>query len=377
MRAPGRPPPLECELRPRVRPRLGRCPLSTSRRPGPAPRVRAEIDADHAAASRHGLVRVDSCLIRTASRSSPPDRAPIKESERRRPFTTRDASRYCDASTRPPVSTSSSTTSRVDDRRCGSGSMARAALERRAVSLRTDSSPLQDPATRSATAGPSLPNAADDSAFSARHARSMRHQPQRGAAEHHDARWNRFQAAAKAETLGACRSAGATRTGLVGADGPPRAFQRFQCAGIAAHLPTVGDDAPGTQDIVRVRGPRARLGALDEVRETGFGRPASNGPPAPIGRIPAREREIRSTLTTSDGTAPAWVDERSPRVRVPRRGFRRRFTASSPERRIRVSSRASISARPMRATSPPRARDGRMRIRRERAGRASRSHPVA
>ena len=61
-----------------------------------------------------------------------------------------------------------------------------------------------------------------------------------------------------------------------------------RCAGIGggpAHLPSVGDDAPGAQDIVRVRGSfigndaperdvgglvDGELGALDEVREVGF-----------------------------------------------------------------------------------------------------------
>jgi len=63
--------------------------------------------------------------------------------------------------------------------------------------------------------------------------------------------------------------------------------QRFQCPGISGsptHFPIVGDDAPGAQDIVRIRGPfigygaaehdvgglvDGELGAFDEVREVG------------------------------------------------------------------------------------------------------------
>ena len=64
--------------------------------------------------------------------------------------------------------------------------------------------------------------------------------------------------------------------------------QRFQCPGIGGsptHLPNIGDDAPGAQDVVCIRGPfigygaaehdvgglvDGELGTLDEVREVGI-----------------------------------------------------------------------------------------------------------
>ena len=160
----------------------------------------------------------------------------------------------------------------------------------------------------------------DDALFAGRGELCVHHDP-RGAPvaigkgvdlgdqEHHEHRAleRRFQAAAQAKTLGQRAGHEVRRnehggTGLVArlleGSGPHvgttlhdscvTAFQqRFQCAGIGggpAHLPTVGDDAPSPQDIVRVRGPfigngapehdvgglvDGELGALDEVRETG------------------------------------------------------------------------------------------------------------
>ena len=87
--------------------------------------------------------------------------------------------------------------------------------------------------------------------------------------------------------------------------------QRFQCVGIGGgptHLPIVGDDAPGAQDIVRIRGPfigksasehdvgsliDGELGTLDEVREVGLeeGQRRIALDPA-VGRHPGKGRMV-------------------------------------------------------------------------------------